>query len=73
MKKINQQNPPSPAKKRVDSNGNDSRKFAVKDGGTTMPIVIFPSENACKVFDQWMKNAIKDLHGKLLVKTVNFR
>ena len=73
MQKVNQQNPPVKASKRVDDKGNDARKFAVKDGGTTMPIILFPSENACKVFDQWMKNAIKDLGGTLLVKTVNFR
>lgn len=73
MQKANQQNPPAKASKRVDNQGNDARKFAVKDGGTTMPIILFPSENACKVFDQWMKNAIKDLGGTLLVKTVNFR
>lgn len=73
MEKMNQQNPPTKANKRVDTNGNDARRFAVKDGGTTMPIILFPSENACKVFDQWMKKAIKDLGGKLLVKTVNFR
>lgn len=73
MQKVNQQNPPVKTSKRVDDKGNDARKFAVKDGGTTMPIVLFPSENACRVFEQWMKNAINDLHGKLLVKTVCFR
>jgi len=36
--KQNQQNPPLPKRKRVDSKGNDRRRMILKDGGTTMII-----------------------------------
>ena len=73
MNKQNQENPPRPKKTRVDSKGNNSRRYAVKDHGATMIVAVFPSENACSVFDQKMKDAVKALGGKLLVQTTNFK
>ena len=37
-KTINQQHPPLPKKKRVDSVGNDRRRFIVKSGNATLII-----------------------------------
>ena len=73
MNRQNQENPPRPEKARVDSKGNSNRRYAVKDRVTTMTIAVFPSENACNIFDQKMKNAVKALGGKLLIQTTNFR
>jgi hypothetical protein len=38
-----------------------------------MIIATFPSENACSIFDQKMKDAVKALGGKLLIQTTNFK
>lgn len=69
----NQQNPPLPNKKRVDSNGNDHRRFAAKDNGTTMPLVTGLTENGCIVLENAIKDTVNKLGGKLTVKFVNFR
>ena len=73
--KRNQQNPPLPAKKRVDSLGNDWRRWAVKsnDGCASMICFIFPSENAAKVFDQQVKDLANKLGGIMKCKTAMFK
>jgi uncharacterized protein YodC (DUF2158 family) len=44
--KQNQQNPPLPKRKRVDSKGNDRRRMILKDGGATMIIATGCTEAA---------------------------
>lgn len=75
MKKQNQQNPPLPKERRVDSKGNDHRRFAAKDGGTTMTLVTGLTENGCITLEETIKEAINKLGGKLSknIKFVNFR
>lgn len=73
MKRQNQQNPPSSKKQRVDSLGNDIRRFAVKSGTSTTIIAKLPSINACKAFEEAIKTAIKNLDGKLLVEMTCFK
>lgn len=73
MKSQNQQNPPSPKRRCVDSQGNVRVKFSAKDGGTTMPLVSGLTPNGCKILETKIKEAVSSLGGKLIVNFVNFR
>lgn len=66
----NQQNPPLPKRKRVDTQGNDRRRFIAKDGGTTMILVEGLTENGCKVLENSFRNTVERLGGKV---KVNFK
>lgn len=73
MKSQNQQNPPLPKRKCVDSQGNVRVKFAAKDNGTTMPLVSGLTPNGCKILESKIKAAVNSLGGQLVVNFVNFR
>lgn len=68
----NQQNPPLPNKKCVDSKGNKRFKFAAKDGGTTMPWVTGLTKNGCTVLENVLRETAAKLGGKVIVNFVNF-
>lgn len=61
----NQQNPPLPKKKRVDSKGNDARRIFVKSGTATLELAKMPSENAANIFIQKMIENAKLLGGSV--------
>lgn len=60
----NQQNPPLPKKKRVDSAGNDRRRFIVKSGGATLILASNLTKNACDVLEAHIRGSIENLGGK---------
>lgn len=70
----NQQNPPLPNKKCVDSKGNKRFRFATKDGGTTMPWVEGLTKNGCEALEIAIRDTIDKLGGKIIknIKFVNF-
>lgn len=60
----NQQNPPLPKKKRVDSQGNDRHRIIAKDGGASMILCEGMTMNACQIFIDSFSDNIKKLGGK---------
>lgn len=64
VRQINQQNPPLPKKKRVDSKGNDARRLFVKSGTATLLLAKLPSENAAKIAQTGISKIIKTLGGE---------
>lgn len=64
MKAQNQQNPPLPKKKRVDSNGNSHMRLFAKTGTATMCIASGLTQNACDVLEAHIKGCIENLGGK---------
>lgn len=62
-KTINQQNPPLPRKKRVDSAGNDRRRFICKSGNATLIIASGLTQNACDVLEAHIRGSIQNLGG----------
>ena len=60
----NQQNPPLPKKKRVDSAGNDRKRFIVKSGGATLILASNLTKNACDVLESHIRGCIENLGGK---------
>ena len=62
-KPLNQQNPPLPKKKRVDSAGNDRRRFIAKSGTATMIIASGLTQNACEVLEATIRGSIQNLGG----------
>ena len=64
VRQVNQQNPPLPKRKRVDSSGNDHRRLIVKSGNATLIIASGLTKNACEVLESSIKNSIKNLGGK---------
>ncbi len=63
ISKKNQQNPPLPKKKRVDSLGNDARRVFIKTGTASLEFAKMPTENAAKVLIQSTIDNIKKLGG----------
>jgi hypothetical protein len=59
----NQQNPPLPKKKRVDTAGNDRRRFIVKSGNATLIIASGITSNGCTVLEQTIRDCITKLGG----------
>ena len=59
----NQQNPPLPKKKRVDSQGNDRRRFIAKSGNATLIIASGLTMNACEVLEAHIRGSITNLGG----------
>lgn len=62
--RVNQQNPPLPKKKRVDSKGNDARRLFVKSGTATLLLAKLPSENAARIAQIDISKVIKNLGGE---------
>lgn len=64
MAKIkNQQNPPLSKKKRVDSQGNDRRRFVAKSGNATLILASGLTKNACDVLEAHIRGSISNLGG----------
>ena len=64
MAKIkNQQNPPLPKKKRVDSMGNDRRRLVAKSGNATLIIASGLTVNGCEVLEAHIRGSITNLGG----------
>ena len=61
----NQQNPPLPKKKRVDSQGNDRLRIFAKSGNATLLIASSLTKNACDILEAHIKGSIENLGGKL--------
>lgn len=59
----NQQNPPLPKKKRVDTQGNDRRRFIVKSGNATLIIASGITTNGCTVLEKTIRDCITKLGG----------
>jgi hypothetical protein len=66
---VNQQNPPLPKKKRVDSKGNDVRRVFAKSGTATLEIVKGLNVNAALVFTEKVQELADSLGGQC---TCNF-
>ena len=64
-KVLNQQNPPLPKKKRVDSNGNSRMRLFAKTGTATMCIASGLTQNACEVLEATIKGSIMNLGGNI--------
>jgi len=64
----NQVHPPLPKKKRVDVNGNDTRRMWLRDGKTTMPFVEGLTQNACSMLINSINTTLISLGGKPIDK-----
>ena len=62
---VNQQNPPLPKKRRVDSKGNDTRRVFAKSGTATLMVAKNLSLNAALVFTEKMRENAKALGGEV--------
>lgn len=60
---LNQQNPPLPKKKRVDSAGNDRRRFIAKSGNATLILASGLTKEACDVLEAHLRGSITNLGG----------
>lgn len=60
---LNQQNPPLPKKKRVDSAGNDRRRFIAKSGNATLILASGLTKEACDVLEAHLRGSIQNLGG----------
>ena len=63
-KPINQQNPPLPKKKRVDTLGNSKRRVFAKSGTATMLLVSGVTEPAADAFINSLRDNAQRLGGK---------
>jgi hypothetical protein len=68
MNKANQQNPPLPKKKRVDTLGNSKRRVFAKSGTATMLLVSGVTEPAADAFISSFKDNAQRLGGKVECK-----
>lgn len=64
VRQVNQQNPPSPKRKRVDSNGNDKRKVFAKSGTATLLIARGLTQNAAIAFTENLRENAERLGGE---------
>ena len=64
MSKVNQQNPPLPKKKRVDTLGNSKRRVFAKSGTATMLLASELTEPAADAFISSVKDNARRLGGK---------
>ena len=60
----NQQNPPLPKKKRVDSQGNNRMRIFAKSGNATLCIASGLTKEACDVLEAHILGSIANLGGK---------
>lgn len=65
IKTQNQQNPPLPKKKRVDTMGNAKRRVFVKSGTATLMLLSGVTKPAADVFISHMVENAKKLGGKI--------
>ena len=70
VRQINQQNPPLPERKRVDSKGNDRRRVFAKSGTATLEIAKDLNVNAALIFTEKVQEIVDRLGGQC---TCNFR
>lgn len=63
VKNVNQQNPPLPKRKRVDSTGNDRRRFVAKSGNATLILASGLTQNACDILEASIRGSVKNLGG----------
>lgn len=61
----NQQNPPLPKKKRVDSQGNSKKRIFCKSGTATLLLASGLTENASKILLNSLQENTKKLGGKV--------
>ena len=64
VRQVNQQNPPLPKRKRVDSNGNDRRRVFAKSGTATLLIAKGLNTNAAIALTQKIRNNAEILGGE---------
>lgn len=64
VQQVNQQNPPSSKKKRVDSKGNDRRRVFAKSGTATLLIAKGLTLNAALAFTEKMRENAENLGGR---------
>lgn len=64
MNKTNQQNPPLPKRKRVDTLGNSKRRVFAKSGTATLLLVSGITEPGANAFIQSVKDNAKRLGGE---------
>lgn len=72
-KPINQQNPPLPKRKRVDSAGNDRRRFVAKSGNATLILASGLTQNACEVLEASIRGSVKNLGGTVECQFLTIR
>ena len=72
VKTQNQQNPPLPKKKRVDSKGNSYVRIIAREGGSSHIICEHLTENAAKAFVEGLKDLAEKLGG-IIPKNVTFK
>ena len=73
IKQLNQQNPPSPKKRWMDSKGNIREKAAVKSGTSTTIIATGVTKNCFDVAWNNFVETIKAGGGRIAVTTVTFK
>lgn len=64
VRTINQQNPPLPKRKRVDSQGNDRKRVFAKSGTATLLIAKGLTQNAAIVFTEKIREHADKLGGE---------
>lgn len=64
VRQVNQQNPPLPKRKRVDSQGNDRRRVFAKSGTATLLIAKNLTTNAALAFTEKMRENARNLGGE---------
>lgn len=64
VRQVNQQNPPLPKGKRVDSQGNDRRRVFAKSGTATLLIAKNLTLNAAIAFTEKMRENARNLGGE---------
>lgn len=69
----NQQNPPLPKRKRVDSTGNDRRRFVAKSGNATLILASGLTQNACEVLEASIRGSVKNLGGTVECQFLTIR
>ena len=72
-KPINQQNPPLPKRKRVDSAGNDRRRFVAKSGNATLILASGLTQNACEILEASIRGSVKNLGGTVECQFLTIR
>lgn len=73
VKEQNQQHPPLPKKKRVDSKGNDKRRLFAKSGTATLQIAYGLTQPACDALVNTIEESIKKLGGVCSCTWIKFK
>lgn len=72
IKRLNQEHPPLPKKKRVDAQGNNRRRFAAKSGNATLVLAKGLTDNACKALEDGLRASVAKLGGNIECNFVTF-